>query len=62
MKITIYSPDGITVVVGATEIDVQTKHGLKADPIPDEEWTQGFRFKENRNEDSHSRRTEDEEE
>lgn len=47
MKITIYSPGGITVVVGATEIDVQTKHGLKGDPIPDEEWTQGFRFTEN---------------
>ena len=59
MKITIYSPDGITVVVGATEIDVQTKHGLRADSIPDEEWTQGFRFRENRDEDSNSATAED---
>lgn len=46
MKITIYSEDGITVVVGATEVDIQTKHGLEGKSIPDEEWTQGFRFKE----------------
>jgi hypothetical protein len=47
MKITIYSPEGITVVVGATEVDIQTKHGLEGKSIPDEEWTQGFRFTEN---------------
>lgn len=47
MKITIYSPDGITVVVGATEVDIETKHGLKGDPIPSEEWSTGFKFKEN---------------
>ena len=46
MKITIYSEDGITVVVGATEVDIETKKGLSGEPIPSEEWTQGFRFKE----------------
>lgn len=46
MKITIYSPEGITVVVGATEVDIETKKGLSGDPIPSEEWSQGFRFKE----------------
>lgn len=46
MKITITSPEGITIVVGATEVDIQTKHGLEGKPIPDEEWSQGFRFKE----------------
>ncbi len=46
MKITIYSPEGITVVVGATEVDIETNKGLSGDPIPSEEWSQGFRFKE----------------
>lgn len=46
MKITIYSPEGITVVVGATEVDIETKHGLHGDSIPSEEWSQGFRFEE----------------
>lgn len=50
MKITIYSEDGVTVVVGAKEVDIETKHGLKGDPIPSEEWSQGFRFKELENE------------
>lgn len=46
MKITIYSDEGITIVVGAKEVEIQTKKGLSGDPIPDEEWSQGFRFKE----------------
>lgn len=46
MKVTIYSPEGITVVVGATEVDIETNKGLSGDPIPSEEWSQGFRFKE----------------
>lgn len=50
MKITIYSEDGVTVVVGAKEVDIETKHGLKGDPIPSEEWSTGFRFKENKSE------------
>lgn len=59
MKITIYSPDGITVVVGATEVDIQTKHGLEGKNIPDEEWTQGFRFKESEDANSHPVTAED---
>lgn len=46
MKITVYTDEGITVVVGAKEVDIETKHGLSGDPIPSEEWTQGFRFRE----------------
>lgn len=46
MKVTIYSKDGITVVVGADAIDIETKNGLIGDPIPSEEWSTGFRFKE----------------
>lgn len=46
MKITIYSDEGITIVVGAKEVEIQTNKGLSGDPIPDEEWSQGFRFKE----------------
>ena len=46
MKVTIYTDEGITVVVGAKEVDIETKKGLSGDPIPSEEWSQGFRFKE----------------
>ena len=46
MKITITSPEGITIVVGATEVDIETKKGLVGDPIPSDEWSQGFRFRE----------------
>ena len=46
MKVTIYTEEGITVVVGATEIDIETKKGLSGVPIPSEEWAQGFRFTE----------------
>ena len=46
MRITIYSEEGITVVVGAKEVDIETKKGLSGESIPSEEWTQGFRFKE----------------
>ena len=46
MKITVYSDEGITVVVGATEVDIETNKGLSGDPIPSEEWSTGFRFKE----------------
>ena len=42
----VYTDEGITVVVGAKEVDIQTKHGLEGKNIPDEEWTQGFRFRE----------------
>lgn len=51
MKVTIYSDDGVTVVVGAKEIDIESKHGLKGDPIPSEEWSTGFRFTESGSED-----------
>ena len=54
MKITIYSEDGVTVVVGAKEVDIETKHGLKRDPIPSEEWSTGFRFKESEDTDGES--------
>lgn len=47
MRVTIYSDEGVTIVVGATEVDIETKRGLIADSIPDEEWTQGFKFREN---------------
>ena len=47
VRITIYSPEGITIVVGAAEVDIETKHGLVGDSIPSEEWSQGFKFKEN---------------
>ena len=47
MKVTIYSKEGITVVVGAESVDIETKHGLSGDPIPSEEWSTGFRFTEN---------------
>ena len=46
MKITITSPEGITIVVGATEVDIETNKGLEGTPIPEEEYSQGFRFKE----------------
>lgn len=46
MRITIYSEEGITQVVGAYEVDIETKKGLSGEPIPSEEWSQGFRFKE----------------
>ena len=46
MRVTIYSPEGVTIVVGATQVDIETKKGLSGDPIPSEEWSQGFRFKE----------------
>ena len=46
MKITIYSDEGITIVVGAKEVEIQTNKGLSGDSIPSEEWSQGFRFKE----------------
>lgn len=46
MKITVYTDEGITVVVGAKEVDIETNKGLSGDPIPSEEWTQGFRFRE----------------
>ena len=52
MRITVYSPEGITIVVGATEVDIETKHGLIGDPIPSEEWSQGFKFKESADEDN----------
>ena len=54
MKIVIYAEDGVTVVYGATAVDVETNKGLIADSIPDDEWSQGFRFTENDNEDSNT--------
>ena len=51
MRITIYSAEGITQVIGAYEVDIETKKGLEGDPIPSEEWSQGFRFKEREEED-----------
>ena len=46
MKVTVYTDEGITIVVGAKEVEIQTNKGLSGDPIPSEEWSQGFRFKE----------------
>lgn len=46
MKITVYTDEGITIVVGAKEVEIQTNKGLSGGPIPDEEWSQGFRFRE----------------
>ena len=48
MKIVVYTEEGPVVIYGAEKVDIQTKNGLSGDPIPDEEWTQGFRFKEER--------------
>lgn len=55
MKIVIYAEDGVTVVYGASAVDIETNKGLIADSIPDDEWSQGFRFTENdNNEDSNT--------
>ena len=59
MRVTIYSPEGVTIVVGATQVDIETKKGLSGDPIPSEEWSQGFRFKESDDADNDTTPAED---
>ncbi len=49
MRVVIYGDDGPVIFYGVNEIEIQTKHDLIGTPIPDEEWTQGFRFKEGEN-------------
>ena len=45
-----YVSRGVMYEAVVHEFDVLTDKGLKADPIPDEEWSQGFRFEEADNE------------
>ena len=43
-----YVSEGVYYEAEVQEVDVLTKKGLVGEPIPEEEWTQGFRFSENK--------------
>lgn len=45
-----YVSDGVYYEADVREVDILTDKGLKGDPIPEEEWSQGFRFSENEEE------------
>lgn len=45
-----YVSDGVYYEADVREVDILTDKGLKGDSIPEEEWTQGFRFCENKEE------------
>ena len=39
-----YVSEGVYYEADVHEVDILTSKSLKGDPIPEEEWSQGFRF------------------